>query len=135
MAETTSRTKKTATAVKPSTKPVAKASATKAAATKKPVAAKATASKAEPAKAATKKPAAAPKPAAAAKSATKKTVLKGVLEIDAPKVMIVSDEQRYRMIAEAAYYRAEANNFRSDSVRDWIEAEKDIAALLSGASR
>ena len=47
----------------------------------------------------------------------------------------VTPEERWRMIAEAAYYRAEANNFRSDSVRDWIEAEKDIAALLSGTSR
>ena len=46
--------------------------------------------------------------------------------------MTVSDEQRYRMIAEAAYYRAESNHFKSDPVRDWIEAEKDIAALLNG---
>ena len=51
----------------------------------------------------------------------------------AKKTMIVSDEQRYRMIAEAAYYRAESNQFKSDPVRDWIEAESDIAALLSGS--
>ena len=44
----------------------------------------------------------------------------------------ISDEQRYRMIAEAAYYRAESNQFQSDPVRDWIEAEKDIATLLNG---
>ena len=49
--------------------------------------------------------------------------------------MIVTDEQRYRMVAEAAYYRAESNSFQSDPVRDWIEAEKDIAALLSGSTR
>jgi hypothetical protein len=42
----------------------------------------------------------------------------------------VSDEQRYRMIAEAAYYRAESRHFKSDPVRDWIEAERDIALLL-----
>jgi hypothetical protein len=47
--------------------------------------------------------------------------------------MIVSDAQRYRMIAEAAYYRAESNQFKSDPVRDWIEAEADIAALLNGS--
>lgn len=143
MAETTSRTKKTATAVKPSTKPAAKTAATKtapakasaAAATKKPAATKAAGTKAAPVKTAAKKPAPAPKTAAAKKPATKKTVVTGILEIDTPKIMVVSDEQRYRMIAEAAYYRAEANSFRSDSVRDWIEAEKDIAALLSGASR
>ena len=43
---------------------------------------------------------------------------------------IVSDEQRYRMIAEAAYFRAESRHFKSDPVRDWIEAERDIALLL-----
>ncbi len=43
----------------------------------------------------------------------------------------VSDEQRYRMIAEAAYFRAESGQFKGDPVRDWIEAERDIAILLS----
>lgn len=42
----------------------------------------------------------------------------------------ISDEQRYRMIAEAAYYRAESCQFKSDPLRDWIEAERDIAILL-----
>lgn len=65
------------------------------------------------------------KPAAVKKPAAK--VVK-----KAGKTMVVSDEQRYRMIAEAAYYRAESNQFKSDPVRDWIEAESDIAALLSG---
>ncbi len=46
----------------------------------------------------------------------------------------ISDEQRYRMIAEAAYYRAESRQFKSDPLRDWIEAEKDIASLLSEGS-
>ena len=107
MAETTTK----ASSKKPA-KTVAKAaikSEPKAAA--KPVAKKAAS--------AAKKPAAAP---AAAKPAAKKS----------PVTMMVSDEQRYRMIAEAAYYRAESNHFKSDPVRDWIEAEKDIAALLNG---
>ena len=52
---------------------------------------------------------------------------------DRPIVMI-SDEQRYRMVAEAAYYRAERNAFKSDPVRDWIEAEHDIELLLNGQS-
>ncbi len=110
MAETTTK----ASSKKPA-KTVAKAaikSEPKAAA--KPVAKKAAS--------AAKKPAAAP---AAAKPAAKKS----------PVTMMVSDEQRYRMIAEAAYYRAESNHFKSDSVRDWIEAEADIAALLSGSSK
>ena len=42
-------------------------------------------------------------------------------------VNTVSDEQRYRMIAEAAYFRAESGQFKGDPVRDWIEAERDIA--------
>ena len=50
---------------------------------------------------------------------------------DAPKTIVLSDEQRYRMIAEAAYYRAEKNQFKSDPLRDWIDAENDINALLS----
>ena len=137
MAETISRTKKTASATKPSAKPVAKKTTTKATETavKKPGTAKTTVSKPTAKKPAVKKVAATPKPSPDKKPIAKKTVTRGVLEIESPKVMIVTDEQRYRMIAEAAYYRAEANNFRSDSVRDWIEAEKDIAALLSGTSR
>jgi hypothetical protein len=46
------------------------------------------------------------------------------------KKIVVSDEQRYRMIAEAAYYLAESRHFKSDPLRDWIEAERDIALLL-----
>lgn len=48
------------------------------------------------------------------------------------KVITVSDEQRYRMVAEAAYYHAERNQFKSDHVRDWIDAEREISALLDG---
>ena len=105
-------------------------------------------------KAAPKKPA--PKPAS--KTESKKTVSKAVkpaakpAEKKAPvkkpaavkagpaktkaktgsKAIAISDEHRYRMVAEAAYYRAESNQFKSDPLRDWIEAENDIAALLSG---
>jgi hypothetical protein len=42
----------------------------------------------------------------------------------------IGSEQRYRMIAEAAYFRAESNQFQNDPVRNWIEAERDIATLL-----
>ena len=73
------------------------------------------------------------KPAAASKPASAKSVAAKPAAKAAKKTMIVSDEQRYRMIAEAAYYRAESNQFKSDPVRDWIEAESDIAALLSGS--
>ena len=64
---------------------------------------------------------AATKKAPAAKPATK-SVVKGI---------VLSDEQRYRMVAEAAYYRAEKNLFKSDPLRDWIDAENDINTLLN----
>lgn len=39
--------------------------------------------------------------------------------------------QRYRMIAEAAYYRAERRGFQGgDPVQDWIEAEAEINRIL-----
>jgi len=45
----------------------------------------------------------------------------------------VSAEDRRRMIAEAAYLRAELRNFvGGDPVRDWLEAEADVNASLKG---
>jgi len=43
----------------------------------------------------------------------------------------VTPEQRYRMVAEAAYYHAERHGFVGDPVQDWVAAEAEIAALLS----
>ena len=74
---------------------------------------------------------AAPKKAATTKAAATapKTIRKRIPA--APnKSITISEEQRYRMIAEAAYYRAESRQFKSDPIRDWIEAERDIAILL-----
>lgn len=115
------------------TKAPVKKPATKAAvSTEKPAAAKKAVTKptapvkvAAPAKVTTPAKAPAKKPAAAKAAAPKSAPKTG-------KAMTVSDEQRYRMVAEAAYYRAESNHFKSDPLRDWIEAEKDIATLLSG---
>ena len=42
----------------------------------------------------------------------------------------ISAEQRRRMIAEAAYFRAEHNGFNSDSLGDWLNAEAEIDRLL-----
>ncbi len=40
-------------------------------------------------------------------------------------------EERQRMIAEAAYYRAERRGFvAGDPMRDWLEAEAEIDAKL-----
>jgi hypothetical protein len=132
MAESTTK----ATPKKATTKP--------AAASAKPAAEKATSKAsvagAKPAAKKTAAKTAAPKPEAkaAAKPAVKKTPAAKPAAEKKPaakargKAMIVTDEQRYRMVAEAAYYRAESNQFKSDPIRDWIEAENDIAVLLSG---
>ena len=80
------------------------------------------------AKPAAKVAAAVKKPVTAKPAAAKPAVKTNV----ASKAIIVSDEQRYRMVAEAAYYHAERNQFKSDHVRDWIDAEREISALLSG---
>lgn len=78
--------------------------------------------------AAAKKTASRPKKKAAAKkapAAKKKTVGKK------SSTGAVSVEERHRMIAEAAYYKAlERGPDRADPHRDWIEAEAEIDALL-----
>jgi hypothetical protein len=98
----------------------------------KPAKAGAVDAKAEVKKAATKKTAPAvnstsAKPAASV--AAKKTAPDKPAKAPAVPTPL-SGEQRYRMIAEAAYFRAESCQFQSDPVRDWIEAERDIAILL-----
>ena len=109
MATTQTAAKKT----KPSS--TAKSAAGAKAAVKKPVAAKAAAAKktvaTEP------KKAAAPKKPAAPRAAVAK--------------ITITPEQRYCMIAEAAYFHAERRGFRGDPVRDWVAAEKEIEALLN----
>lgn len=43
----------------------------------------------------------------------------------------VTREERWRMIAVAAYHKAEQRNFSGGrEVDDWLEAEKEIDALL-----
>lgn len=44
----------------------------------------------------------------------------------------ISIEERSRMIAEAAYYRAMERSFQNGSPEgDWIEAEKEVEQILS----
>ncbi len=43
----------------------------------------------------------------------------------------ITREERYRLIAEAAYFRALRRGFASGGeVRDWLEAEADVDARL-----
>lgn len=109
------------TAKKPQPASAAKTTAGVKAAAKKPAPAKAAVKKPVAAKAPAKKPAA----AAAKKPATKRTTAAG-------GKLNITPEQRYSMVAEAAYYRAQQQGFMGDPVQDWTAAEAEIAALLSG---
>lgn len=101
---------------------------TKSAVEKKPATKKITAksaSKSAPAKAATPKPRAT-KPVVGAKPAPAKSkAAKG------NGATPITPEQRYRMICDAAYYRAERRGFiGGNSAEDWAAAEAEIDSLL-----
>lgn len=50
----------------------------------------------------------------------------------ASQARTVSAEERYSMIAEAAYYRAEQRGFQDEGpVADWLAAEKEIDKRLA----
>src|SRR5687768_16946928 len=50
---------------------------------------------------------------------------------EAPAQPVVVTEERYRLIAEAAYLRAETRGFRGgDPVVDWLEAEMEVNRRL-----
>ncbi|MBZ0142709.1 MAG: DUF2934 domain-containing protein [Rhodocyclaceae bacterium] len=50
----------------------------------------------------------------------------------AKKAGAVSREERWRLIAEAAYFKAEQRGFAGGGeLDDWIEAEAEIDALLN----
>lgn len=48
----------------------------------------------------------------------------------------VSREERWRMVSEAAYYRARERDFRGgDDVADWLAAEAEVDARLWAEGR
>jgi len=70
--------------------------------------------------------AAAPKAAAEKKTTAPRTASK-------PKAAKnnVTPEQRYRMICDAAYFKAESRGFSAEhEVQDWLDAEAEINRLL-----
>lgn len=93
-----------------------------------------------------KKPAAAPKKAPAAAKTEKPAAAKPVSKTAASKPaaakaaakpkagkskLTVTPEQRYMMICEAAYYRAERRSFSPENeIQDWLDAEAEINRLL-----
>ncbi|NND36360.1 MAG: DUF2934 domain-containing protein [Gammaproteobacteria bacterium] len=45
----------------------------------------------------------------------------------------MTPEKRYRLIAEAAFLKAESRGFiGGDPVEDWLAAEKEVQDLLTG---
>jgi hypothetical protein len=74
------------------------------------------------------RPAAIPEKRPAAKAARpKKTVTTSVAGF-------VTQEERSRMVATAAYFRAEQRGFASgDEVADWLAAEAEVDAILLAA--
>lgn len=47
---------------------------------------------------------------------------------------LAANEERWRLIAEAAYYRAQARGFvPGQEIEDWLQAEAEIDRMLRGA--
>jgi hypothetical protein len=68
-----------------------------------------------------------PKAPRAAGATSRKRASRGAEEVSA--------KQRYRMIQEAAYYRAEKHGFDPGrAMQDWLEAEQEINGLLQEIS-
>lgn len=94
-----------------------------------------------------KKVSATSKPAEAVKAAPKKAPAAKAETVAAPKAkaattakkpdaakakMSVTPEQRYSMICEAAYYKAQCRGFSPENeAQDWLDAEAEINSLLS----
>lgn len=73
-------------------------------------------------------PAAAKAAAAAPAPAAKKTPSK-------PSKMMITSEERQRMIAEAAYYIAEKRGFQGGNCdQDWLEAAAQIDRIIMGST-
>ena len=72
---------------------------------------------------------------AAKKTATKKVTKKAAKKSSKPDISMIdiSPEERWKMIAVAAYHKAEKRNFApGNDLHDWTEAEQEIDALLYG---
>ena len=71
----------------------------------------------------------------AAKNAVRKktTTKKGSMKSTTPSSLDITPEERWKMIAVAAYHKAEKRGFATGhEIDDWTEAEKEIDALLLG---
>lgn len=87
------------------------------------------ASKKVPEKKVTKKKTAKTKVASTKKTATKKATKKST----GPSSLDITPEERWKMVAVAAYHRAEKRKFApGHELEDWTESEKEIDKFLHG---
>lgn len=104
-------------------KKIVPAAVKKAAAVKKPAASKAAASPVKKAVAAK----------SSAVTSAKKSAATTKGNGESFRKLKITPEQRYCMVAEAAYYRAEKRGFvGGDTAHDWVEAEAEISRLIGG---
>ncbi len=77
------------------------------------------------------------KAAEPAKTPARRTARQGKPETKSvAAIQNVTEEIRYAMIAEAAYYHAERRGFApGNETQDWLRAEAEIDALLRAAHR
>lgn len=69
------------------------------------------------------------KPKAATRS--KRTKSKSAAPDPSAEVMKITQEERWRMIAVAAYHKAEQRDFQpGGEVDDWLAAEREVDTLL-----
>jgi hypothetical protein len=68
--------------------------------------------------------------AAAAKPVRKATAKPVVKPAVATAKVVVTPEQRQRMIEVSAYYLAEKNGFKGDGQQYWLQAEREVEAKL-----
>lgn len=94
-----------------------------------------------------KKPSATSKPAESVKAVAKKAPAAKAEKVSAPKAKpatvakkpaaakakkSVTPQQRYMMICEAAYFKAQRRGFAPENeIQDWLDAEAEINSLLS----
>jgi hypothetical protein len=69
---------------------------------------------------------------AAKKAPAKKATTKKTATAKSVESVVVSPEDYYKMVQEAAYFQAEADGFSKDPSDYWLEAEKEIQKRLSG---
>ncbi len=79
----------------------------------------------------TRKKSTAPRKAAAKKAASQSSAPPAEISKPSASPVNISAEERWRMVATAAYHRAEKRSFQpGHEVEDWLAAEKEIDAVL-----